>query len=200
MIPHMNPMRLLLFLVLTIVATPSFAQVAPVESVPLAPIEVKPVPEARPADSSMPNEPSTPAPSAPSAPVSLARPSQSDPQTTPYRPAFVAPQPPQGRNVGGSVPDAASNQGAVFCTLKVALKAPATPLGTEVKTYLDTNTDKANYQTFNHTQSGGYDYCVNVLAHSDNARVYTALKRLLADHPESYAALSGEGFATVTTR
>lgn len=139
----------------------------------------------------------TPAPLTPSESGQPPAPSLADERTMPVYP---------NNTVTGVVPrDESKFSAMTFCTLKVSFTSiccgPDNALAETVKAYLDQNADKLTYKTAPWGLEGEFDYCIDIPVHSNRARIYTGLKRLMPEQSEkTITILSGPGFARVETK
>lgn len=147
---------------------------------------------------------------APLSPADSAWPEASSPASNPAMP----PAPHEERTVpaypnntvSGVVPvDESKFANRIFCTLKLSFSDSGIGIdhktAERVKTYLDANTDKLSYKTTTWGKKGEFAYCLDVPAHNQRARIYTALKKFLPDKDsrDRRTSLEGEGFTQVRT-
>jgi hypothetical protein len=106
--------------------------------------------------------------------------------------------------VSGVVPsDEKKFDNRLFCTVKVSFTSIGTGIDSKtadrVKSYLDSNADALSYKRVDWGNEGEYDFCIDIPAHNQRAKIYTGLKRLLPskDTGDQRTILSGTGFTRV---
>ncbi len=203
---------------LMLLGAPALAQ--PIEAVPLAPMDIKPIPQAQslegvnPEDSGNALPPDSPPPvDTVNTPPELVPPVQ-------HQAGPLSTQPsPQDPNVGkdypfysnaprGESPPRIGNK--VFCDFKISFGSmgtgPDAKTGEQIKSYLDANADKLSYTRQDGLgKEGEYNYCLTAKAHNNRGKIYADMRRLFKKADVSKpntgnVTLEASGFERIATR
>ena len=99
--------------------------------------------------------------------------------------------------------DESKFENRTFCTLKISFTSIGAGINQKaagsVKNYLDANGEKLTYKKSVWGKEGEFDYCIDIPAHNNRARVYTDLKKLLPlkETRDKRTVLTGKGFTRV---
>lgn len=99
--------------------------------------------------------------------------------------------------------DESKFENRTFCTLKISFGSIGTGIdhatAGKIKTYLDSHPEKLSYKKSTWGKEGEFDFCIDIPAHNNRARIYTDLKKLLPpkDTRDKRTVLSGKGFTQV---
>lgn len=194
-------------LLTTVILVSSFSALPvhaePIESVPLAPIEVKPITEAKPLDNVSQEDAPVSSALTPADDPSLRQPSSELPAYPTSNTQPIAPIVPYGGSIGTAPADKMPGPQTIFCTLKVTFASACCGIdnktGERVKTYLDSSGDRLSYTRHDWGREGEYDYCLQIKDHKFKSKTYTALKKIITDQPvrNKPVTITGDGFAPV---